>query len=218
VQAPKTRRAERSAPSRRALLLVLAALRLAGAVAAGAYFLLRGGEEQTLEQAMQEAGCEYDETPAVAGEAGRRHIEDDNATPEEWNTDPPTSGPHFGQPVIWGEYEDPVQPARAVHNLEHGGIWVSYGEDVPPADVENLRRFYRSDPVAMLLAPMPDLGDEIVLAAWYMPAQEEDEEGEAMGILARCTRYDEDAFESFRDEWRFKGPERFAPEDLEPGE
>lgn len=216
MQAPKTRRPERERPSGRLLLLALAALLLAGAVAAGAYFLLRDdGEEQTIQQVMQDAGCEYEETTAVAD---RTHIEDDNATPEEWNTDPPTSGPHFGQPVIWGEYEEPVQSARAVHNLEHGGIWISYGDDVPPAEVENLRGFYRSDPVAMLLAPMPDLGDEIALAAWHIPAEEEGEEGEAVGIIARCTRYDEAAFEEFRDEWRFKGPERFAPEDLEPGE
>jgi hypothetical protein len=118
--------------------------------------------------------------------------------------------------VIWGEYEDPVQPARAVHNLEHGGIWMSYGEDVTPTEVENLRRFYRDDPVAMLLSPMAELGDEIALAAWFQPT--EDEDGEAAGVLAKCTRYDEAAFTEFRETYRFKGPERFPPDALEPGE
>jgi Protein of unknown function (DUF3105) len=215
VQAPRTRRPERARPGRRALLLTAAAIVLA-AVAAGAFLLVRSDDEdagESVGQVLRAAGCTYREVPAVQA---RTHIADDDATPEEWNTDPPTSGPHFGEYVIWGEYEDPVQPARAVHNLEHGGIWISYGDEVPDAEVESLRRFYRDDPVAMLLAPMPKLGDEIVLAAWYQPA--EGEEGTASGILARCTRFDEDAFESFREEWRFKGPERFAPEDLEPGE
>ena len=216
MQAPKTRRPERPGPGGRGLLLITAALVLAVAVAAGAFLFLRSRDEedeQSVAQVMREAGCTYQEAAAVQA---RTHIEDDNATPEEWNTDPPTSGPHFGQYVIWGEYEDPVQPARAVHNLEHGGIWISYGDEVSAAEVQNLRQFYRDDPVAMLLAPMPNLGDEIVLAAWYQPA--EGEEGRASGILARCKRFDETAFEAFREQWRFKGPERFPPEDLEPGE
>jgi hypothetical protein len=215
VQAPKTRRPERPGPGRRGLLLILAALVLAGAVAAGAFLFLRSrdeDDEQSVAQVMRAAGCTYQEFPAVQA----AHIADDNATPEEWNSDPPTTGPHFGTPVIWGEYEQPVQPARAVHNLEHGGIWIAYGDDVPAAEIENLRRFYRDDATAMLLAPMPKLGDEIALAAWFQPA--EGEEGEAKGALARCKRFDEDAFEEFRDTYRFKGPERFAPEDLEPGE
>ena len=37
------------------------------------------------------------------------------------------------------------------------------------------------------------------------------------GILAECTRFDEGAFESFRDAYQFLGPERFQPADLVPG-
>lgn len=162
---------------------------------------------------MVAAGCTYEEAPALAAAS---HIADDNATPEAWNTDPPTTGPHFGTPVIWGEYEQPLQPARAVHNLEHGGIWISYGEDVPASEIENLRRFYRDDAVAILLAPKPDLGDQIALAAWYQPL--EDENGDAAGVVAKCERFDEEAFTKFRDTYRFKGPERFPPDALEPGE
>lgn len=215
MQAPKTRRPERAPANRRAIVLIVAALVLAGAVAAGAFFFLRGGDEEQLsvQEAMRAAGCTYQEAPALEAAV---HIEDDNATPEEWNTDPPTTGPHFGQSVIWGEYEEPVQPARAVHNLEHGGIWITYGEDVPPAEVENVRRFYRADPVAMLLAPKADLGDEIALAAWYSPIEGED--GEPAGVVAKCARFDEEAFTEFRDTYRFKGPERFPSDSLEPGE
>ncbi|HZB24462.1 MAG TPA: DUF3105 domain-containing protein [Gaiellaceae bacterium] len=214
VQAPKTRRPDRGGPSRRAVFLIVAALLLAAAVAAGAFYFLSGGEsdEQSLQEAMQAAGCTFETSPAVTA----AHIGDDNATPEEWNTDPPSSGPHFGVPVIWGEYEDPVQDARAVHNLEHGGVWISYGDDVPAAEIESIRRFYRDDPVAMLLSPRPSNGDDIVLAAWFEPAEGED--GEAAGVLAKCPRFDEDAFTDFREEYRFKSRERFPPDQLEPGE
>ncbi len=35
--------------------------------------------------------------------------------------------------------------------------------------------------------------------------------------LATCTKFDEDAFSTFRDELRFRGPERFPPDSLQPG-
>ena len=40
---------------------------------------------------------------------------------------------------------------------------------------------------------------------------------ESQGILAECTQFDENAFESFRDAYRFQGPERIPPESLQPG-
>ena len=217
VQAPKTRRPERGGPSRSALLLGVAALALAAAVAGGAYYFLASDSEeeqrQSLQQVMRGAGCTFETAPALPAAT---HIEDDNAAPEEWNTDPPTSGPHFGVPVIWGEYEDPVQEARVVHNLEHGGIWISYGDGVPAAEVENIRRFYRDDPDAMLLSPRPSNGDDIALAAWFQPVEGED--GDAAGVVAKCKRFDEAAFTDFRDTYRFKGPERFPRDALGPGE
>jgi len=215
VQAPQRRKEEREAPDRRTLLLALAALAAAAAIGAAAYILLRGddGGATSVRAAMEAAGCTFRTAPALEG----THIADPDATPEEWNTNPPTTGPHFGTPAIWGEYDEPIQLARAVHNLEHGGIGMYYGEEVADAAVESLRRFYRDDPTAMLLAPLPRLGDKIALTAWYAPLQEEGEEGEPAGVVAECTRFDEDAFETFRDTYRFKGPERFPPEALEPG-
>lgn len=160
---------------------------------------------------MREAGCTYREIPATPA----RHIADPSARPEEWTTMPPTSGPHFDAPAIFGIYEEPVQLARGVHNLEHGGITVYYGDDVPDDDVAAIGRFYREDPVGLLVAPLPELNDKIALAAWNHPL--EGEEGEETGHLAECTSFDADAFDAFRDELRFKGPERFPPEALQPG-
>jgi hypothetical protein len=194
------------------MLLLVGGAVLAVAIGVGAFLLLRGsGGSAEVADAMREAGCTYREVPAV----GQAHIGNADAMPEEWNTFPPTSGPHFGVPAIFGEYEEPLQLARALHNLEHGGVAVYYGDEVPDAQVEELRRFYRSDPTGMLLAPLPRLGDKIALTAWTAPIQ--GEEGRPMGHLAECTSYDENAFEAFRDELRFRGPERFPPEALEPG-
>jgi hypothetical protein len=165
---------------------------------------------------MRAAGCTF---RTFTGLDPGVHISDPEATPEEWNSFPPTSGPHFGQWVIWGDYDEPVRLAEAVHNLEHGGIVMYYGDDVPEEQVAAVRRFYRDDPTAVLLSPLARLGDKIALTAWFAPA----EEGEGQladttqGLLAECTRFDESAFEAFRDAYRFQGPERIPPESLEPG-
>ena len=220
MQAPKTRKDEKD---RRGLLLVvgaLLALALVGGGVAAWWFLVRDDATATenVEQAMTRAGCELEVVEALASS---EHIEDPDAEPEEWNTFPPTSGPHYGQWVIWGEYDDPVRLAEAVHNLEHGGIVMYYGENVPDEEVAALRRFYRDDPVAMLMAPLPRLDDRIALTAWHAPRAEEGTEDaryqDAEGVLARCESVDADAFRVFRDTYRFQGPERIPPENLQPG-
>lgn len=192
-------------------MLVLAA------VAGAAVFLLRGGESKTesVAQAMRDAGCTYRTFEAVGSGT---HIANPAATPKEWNSFPPTSGPHYGETVIWGAYDEPVQLAQAVHNLEHGGVVTYYGSDVPDDEISKLRSFYRSDAAAMLVSPLPRLGDKIALTAWHAPEQDGQVDPEAsQGILAECTRFDENAFESFRDAYRFQGPERIPAESLQPG-
>ena len=151
--------------------MILAAVLVLAAVAGAAAFFLLGGDESKTEsvaQAMRDAGCTYQ---VFEGEPSGVHIANPAATPKEWNSFPPTSGPHFGQWVIWGEYDEPVRLAQAVHNLEHGGIVMYYGSDVPDEEVTKLRSFYRSDPAAMLLSPLPRLGDKIALTAWYAPTE-----------------------------------------------
>jgi Protein of unknown function (DUF3105) len=211
VQAPKTRKEERD---RRGLWLIVGAVAVLALVgAAAAYFLTRSDDSpsESVAQAMEAAGCTYKTYPGLPAGV---HISNPNATPKEWNSFPPTSGPHYGQWVIWGEYDQPVRLAQSVHNLEHGGIVMFYGSDVSQDEITKLRSFYREDATAMLLAPLPRLGNKIALTAWYSadPAS-----GDSQGILAECTSFNEDAFRTFRDTYRFKGPERIPPESLQPG-
>jgi Protein of unknown function (DUF3105) len=195
------------------VVAAVAALALVGA-AAGAFLLLRDDSSKTESVAatMREAGCTFKTFTALPAGV---HISDPEARPEEWNSFPPTSGPHHGQWVIWGQYDEEVPLASAVHNLEHGGIVIYHGPDVPQEEVDRVIEFYRDEPTAMLVAPLEELENRIALTAWYVPDPAEAEQGQ--GILAECTRFDEGAFESFRDAYQFLGPERFQPEDLVPG-
>jgi hypothetical protein len=215
VQAPKTRKDERD---QRGIWVILGAVVVLAAVAGvAAFFLLRGGDSksESVALAVRDAGGTYQ---TFKGIGYFEHIPNPAATPKEWNSFPPTSGPHYGQWVIWGEYDTPLQLARAVHNLEHGGIVMYYGDKVPDEEVAKLRRFYRSDPVAMLLSPLPRLGNKIALTAWNAPTKFGQVQTDASrGILAEFTHFDQKAFEQFRDAYRFQGPERIPPESLQPG-
>ena len=55
----------------------------------------------------------------------------------------------------------PLYPAQVVHNLEHGGIFIQYGKDVPQATVDQLKAFYDQHLNGTLLAPLPRLGSKI---------------------------------------------------------
>jgi Protein of unknown function (DUF3105) len=201
VQAPQRRSDPRDPDASRRTLYILAGIALLGILALGGVLLLisqrdSGGSEGVAET-MIAAGCTY-QTPA---EQGRDHVQD--GTRVKYNSSPPTSGNHYAVPVVWGSYDAPVEQARAVHNLEHGGIVIQYGDEVPPATVDELRAFYQDDPNGLLLAPLPSLNDQIAVTAWTQ--------------LAKCTQFDRDAFEEFRDEFRAKGPEPRRVSDLAPG-
>jgi outer membrane murein-binding lipoprotein Lpp len=218
-QAPQRRTtpksAEDAARTRRLVLLAVAGALVVVAVVLGALFLT-GGEsgEEKLASTMEEAGCELQAVPAQVGD---HSAELDATDDKKWNTDPPTSGPHNPVPAVYGEYDEPLKIAQVVHNLEHGAIFVFYGEDVPDETVAQLREFYADDRRGILFAPYPKLGDEIGLGAWTVPDDFEPGGSNGTAYLATCKTYDEDAFSTFRDELRFKGPERFPPDSLEPG-
>jgi hypothetical protein len=181
--------------------MILAAIALVGLVMlAGVLIWLSqrgGGDSQEVADKMRAAGCTYQTTAAE----GREHVRD--GAKVNYKTSPPTSGNHYAVPVVWSAYDAPVEPERVVHNLEHGGIVIEYGEDVPQATVDELREEYQSDPNGLVLAPLPRLGNQIAFIAWTH--------------LAKCPTFDKDAFETFRDAFRAKGPEPRRVSDLAPG-
>jgi hypothetical protein len=179
-------------------IVALVALVVVGAVV-GIVLAASGGGGDDDGAAAVAAGCVRKDFPSM----GRQHVQELKPT-FEYNSDPPTSGPHFPAPAIWNVYDTPVEDIRLVHNLEHGGVVVEYGDQVPDETVREIVAWYQPDPNGMIIAPRPELGSNIALTAW--------------GHLMTCSEgFDEATFSSFRDDYRFKGPETFPPEALAPG-
>ena len=86
-------------------------------------------------------------------------------TKVKWNSNPPTSGPHYGQWAVWNFYDSPVPLTMSTHNLEHGGIVIHYGPRIPQSD-RKLTNFYersqRDDRGAL-----PSAGNKVIASAWF---------------------------------------------------
>lgn len=69
-------------------------------------------------------------------------LEHDHVTgPVRYHITPPVGGPHN---AIWmnaGVYTKPVPTERAVHNMEHGAVWITYDPDLPKSQIAQLTSF-----------------------------------------------------------------------------
>jgi Protein of unknown function (DUF3105) len=220
VKAPKQRGAAptRTAGGQKPWVVVVVAVVgvLLGAAAVGALLGFVGGgggapDEAAARTKLVAAGCTLQSFPGVS----RQHITNAAARPKSWNSFPPTSGPHYFTPAVYGFYSEPVELARVLHNLEHGGVYMLYGSKTPADTVSLLREIYDRDPRGLVVAPLPELGDKIALGAWTSPAPGSSEIG--TGHLAKCTAVNKGAFEAFLSAFRGRGPENGNLDLLQPG-
>jgi hypothetical protein len=190
------------------ILFSVAGLGILGLAVAIGLFVFAGGGSSTAREAIEGAGGTLQQVESLEA---TNHVQ---AAPERsaYNTWPPTSGPHHPEPTPYLVFDEPVEQFRLVHNLEHGGIIIQYGSDIPQEQVDAMAAWWRNDPNGIIIAPFPDLGDEITLSAWAAPSQEE----RGTSYLARLPRFDEEAFDAFKDAYGFRGPERFPRELLTP--
>lgn len=107
--------------------------------------------------------------PGVAhADHGREHVEQKNYSGGEL----PTSGDH-ALPVAWGMYETEQRDDQLIHNLEHGGIVVTYRPDITTNELGELKRLLSKPysepkfaPTKIVLAPRSANKEKIVLSSW----------------------------------------------------
>ncbi len=110
--------------------------------------------------------------------------------PHTYTTDPPTSGPHLSSLASWGVSSTPITRELSLHNLEDGGVIISYRPDLDKATVSSLEKIARSYDGKIVMAPYPGLSDPVVLTAWTR--------------IDRMNALDEARIRRFIDEYRGK--------------
>ena len=100
------------------------------------------------------------EQAPVAGEdifssQGNSHIDFGTQAPIEYNSTPPSSGPHYGNLAAWQVYDEPVRYELLIHNLEDAGVILYYQcEEACPELVDQLTE---------LAQPFIDAGRHVVV-------------------------------------------------------
>lgn len=81
----------------------------------------------------------------------------------DYDTSPPVGGPHDPEWLDCGAYDAPVRDENAVHDLEHGAVWITYAPDLGRADVATLAVAL---PDNGLLSPYDGLPAPVVVTVW----------------------------------------------------
>jgi hypothetical protein len=86
--------------------------------------------------------------------------------PLRYDQVPPVGGEHNPRWLACDVYDAPVPAEFAVHSMEHGGIWVSYRPELPPADVQTLAALSALDEEYVLVSPFAGLPSPVVVSTW----------------------------------------------------
>lgn len=82
-----------------------------------------------------------------------------------YKQNPPAGGPHNAVWLNCGIYNKPVPNENAVHDLEHGAVWITYRPDLPAGQVKDLTALVRGQ-TYLTLSPYPGLPAPVVASAW----------------------------------------------------
>lgn len=98
---------------------------------------------------------------------------------------PPVGGAHHSQWQACGIYGEPIDPARAIHALEHGAVWITYDPRLPAAQLADLQALAAGQDF-LLLSPFPDQRSPIVLSAWGVQLEVQDsDDGRIPAFISR---------------------------------
>lgn len=127
---------------------------------------------------------------------GREHVSPGHV--HTYNSNPPTSGWHLGSPQEWGVYNEEKPDESLIHNLEHGGVWISYRPGISEEIKEKLAGFYKKYGRKIIVTPRSRNDSDIALVAWTRLDK------------FSVGEYSDERIERFVKAFRNKGPE-FVP-------
>ncbi|WP_223691964.1 DUF3105 domain-containing protein [Leifsonia poae] len=217
------RRAERASSRRKwsfaaagGVVAFLAVVAIIAVVVSGAPRSANAGEiipqKPTGAVTVQQTPERVTDTSGIPGVLAWGGLQNDHVTgPVDYTVTPPVGGPHNPVWMNAGVYDKPIPSERAVHNLEHGAVWITYQSDLAKNDIAALRRFVRAQSIIpeptvapgqgnryIDLSPWPntDLPSQIVVSSW--------------GHQLRLTSADDPRLQRFID--TFRHSRQYTPE------
>jgi hypothetical protein len=156
-KAAALRREQAAKEKRRRLLLVSGAGVLLVAIVGGVFFLVKHETSKN------------DSTAASASLAGvktypkqtQKHVQGT----VKYAVIPPVGGDHSPVWLNCGIYTSPVPNENAVHDMEHGAVWITYKPDLAKADIAKLTSVVKGQ-TYVDLSPFPGLPAPVVASAW----------------------------------------------------
>lgn len=147
-------RAERARQERRRTLLV-------AGVTALVVVLILGAAIWAVVQARQ--GATVASVPGVQtiNVPSTQHVQG----PVKYPQTPPVGGDHAPIWLNCGFYGKPVASENAVHDLEHGAVWITYQPTLPQAQVDQLRQLATGQ-TFVTVSPFDGLPSPVVASAW----------------------------------------------------
>jgi hypothetical protein len=101
----------------------------------------------------------------VVQDLSTEHRDDEDV---DYEQTPPMGGPHDDQWLACGVYDEPLRDENAVHDLEHGAVWITHDPDLPENEIDALAD---SLPANGIMSPYPDLPAPVVVTAWGVQLQ-----------------------------------------------
>ncbi len=150
-------------------LAVIGVLIIAGVVVAATMF----ATEEPVSKDLSEV--------QVYGDLSNAHESGDIDYPQT----PPVGGPHDDAWLDCGVYLEPVRDENAVHDLEHGTVWITYDPDLSDDEIEELAGAL---PQNGIMSPYAGLPSPVVVTVW--------------GHQLALTGADDPRLELFLDEYR----------------
>ncbi len=134
--------------------------------------------------------------PARPGESfeiqGQTHIAV-GATHAVYNSNPPSSGSHYAQPATWGVHDTELPDEQVIHNLEHGGVWISY-KGIDASTTAAMAKI--SAQPKIIMEPRANNDAPIILVSW--------------GKVQKFQSYDEQGINAFIEANKNHSPEPLA--------
>jgi hypothetical protein len=161
-----------------------------------------------LPAAARAAGCTRIDTPDSIARTDQNRAHVDPGTNVNYQTSPPSYGPHYPDPASDGEYAPDHTPevGYLVHAMEHGRVEYQYRPGLPPQDLTDLEALFNETdgqvtPGQLLLLFQNKTGMRYDVAAT------------AWGHVLGCRTFNPRVFDALRDfrlAYTDKGPEQMG--------